>query len=68
MQFKQELRILLKSRYLFINIVTYREERIEYIIKILNLDFLKINVCCWYFIDSFQANPLLDSLAKRNPM
>lgn len=68
MQFRQELQILLRSRYLFINIVTYEEERIEYIVNTLNLDVFKTNVYCWDFIDGFQGSPQLNSLAKRNPM
>lgn len=39
MQFRQELQILLRLRYLFTNVVTYEEERIGYIINTLNFGF-----------------------------
>lgn len=68
MNFKQELQTLLKSRYLFINVITYEEERVEYVIKKIHLGNIIVNIYYWDFIDGYQGNPKLDDLAKQNPM
>ncbi|ASN78663.1 Ycf46 (chloroplast) [Porphyra umbilicalis] len=68
MNFIQDLRLLLKSRYPIILINTREEERLEYMMKnhISCLDNEK--VYCWDFVDGYTSNPNDNGYAQRNPL
>nr|YP_010204047.1 hypothetical protein LK038_pgp134 [Ahnfeltia fastigiata]UAT97538.1 hypothetical protein Ahn.fas.Ore.pt_088 [Ahnfeltia fastigiata] len=68
MNFEDELKLLLKTRHLFIYILTDEEERIEYLIsKLINNSFSS-TIYYWDFIDGYQGNPSYINYAQRNPL
>lgn len=68
MNFTQDLRLLLKSRYPIIVVNTREEDRLEYIIKhSLNCSNNQ-QVYCWDFVDGYTNNPSDNGYAKRNPL
>nr|YP_009237285.1 ATPase AAA family [Wildemania schizophylla]AKS28332.1 ATPase AAA family [Wildemania schizophylla] len=68
MNFTQDLRLLLKSRYPIVLISTREEDRLDYIIK--NKVHCSDNqqVYCWDFVDGYTSNPNDNGYAKRNPL
>lgn len=68
MNFTQELRLLLKSRYPIILISTREEERLDYIIKNKLQCSDNQKVYCWDFVDGYTSNPNDNGYAKRNPL
>ena len=57
MSFLNEFVLLLKARYPIIYIVTYEEERIEYIIRYCIKKYVSRTYYSWDFVDGYQGNP-----------
>nr|YP_010338261.1 hypothetical protein MW410_pgp169 [Bangia atropurpurea]UNJ18211.1 hypothetical protein [Bangia atropurpurea] len=68
MNFIQDLRLLLKSRYPIILVNTTEEERLEYIIKHEIACANNEKIYCWDFVDGYTSNPNDNGYAKRNPI
>nr|YP_010925716.1 hypothetical protein RMC01_pgp209 [Neoporphyra seriata]WKD83948.1 hypothetical protein [Neoporphyra seriata] len=68
MNFTQDLRLRLKSRYPIIVINTREEDRLEYIIKNKLHCSNNQQVYCWDFVDGYTSNPNDNGYAKRNPL
>lgn len=68
MSFREEFKLLLRSRYPLIYIPTYEEERIEGIIRDEATMVGNRPVYTWDFVDGFQGNPNDAGFGKRNPL
>ncbi len=68
MSFLNEFVLLLKARYPIIYIVTYEEERIEYIIRYCIKKYVSRTYYSWDFVDGYQGNPNDIGFATKNPL
>ncbi|BAZ03553.1 AAA family ATPase [Calothrix sp. NIES-3974] len=68
MGFREEFKLLLRSRYPLIYIPTYEEERVEGIIRDEAAMVGNRPVYTWDFVDGFQGNPNDAGFGKRNPL
>lgn len=68
MYFENKLKLLIKSRYTLIYIITNEEERIEYTITETIGKKLENSILYWDFIEGYQNNPNYNNKAKNNPL
>lgn len=68
MSFRDELELLLRSRYPAIYIPTLEEERVEMAIAQLASKLGNRSVYTWDFVDGYQGNPNDAGFGRRNPV
>lgn len=68
MQFIEDFRILIKSRYPFIYISSIEEERVEYTIRKSLNQTPKPTVYTWDFVEGYKYNPNIKGFAAKNPI
>ena len=68
MSFREELSLLVRSRYPLIYIPTREEERAESAIAQCAQDMSDRTVYTWDYVDGYQGNPTDNGFGKRNPL
>ncbi|MEN8446730.1 MAG: AAA family ATPase, partial [Cyanobacteria bacterium J06555_13] len=68
MNFREELSLLVRSRYPLIYIPTREEERAEMAIATVAQDLSHRAVYTWDYIDGYQGNPTDNGFGRRNPL
>lgn len=66
MSFEEELLLLVKAKSPLVYVVSFEEERVEYIIRKLVISKLKRVIYCWDFINGFNPT-ILNEAYRRNP-